>query len=116
MLYNRVGLIEIEINLTYDEAAPAARIASTVRELMTARHGQYDVTIRTQEDMLATLSNILGILTAAVGALGGISLLVGGVGIVTIMTIDDLEQQPTPPLAGESNPDCTGSSPTNSLR
>jgi putative ABC transport system permease protein len=37
--------------------------------------------------MLRTLSNILDILTAAVGALGGISLLVGGVGIVTIMTI-----------------------------
>ena len=37
--------------------------------------------------MLESLSNILDILTAAVGALGGISLLVGGVGIVTIMTI-----------------------------
>ena len=37
--------------------------------------------------MLGTLSNILNVLTLAVGALGGISLLVGGVGIVTIMTI-----------------------------
>ena len=37
--------------------------------------------------MLRTLSNILDILTMAVGALGSISLLVGGVGIVTIMTI-----------------------------
>jgi putative ABC transport system permease protein len=37
--------------------------------------------------MLRTLSKILDILTMAVGALGGISLLVGGVGIVTIMTI-----------------------------
>jgi putative ABC transport system permease protein len=37
--------------------------------------------------MLRTLSNILGILTMAVGALGGISLMVDGVGIVTIMTI-----------------------------
>ncbi len=37
--------------------------------------------------MLRTLSNILDVLTMAVGALGGISLLVGGVGIVTIMTI-----------------------------
>ena len=36
---------------------------------------------------MATLSNILNVLTMAVGALGGISLLVGGVGIVTIMTI-----------------------------
>jgi putative ABC transport system permease protein len=84
-LYNRVGLMEI--NLTYDEGIPAARVVDAARTLLTARHGQYDVTIRTQEDMLATLSNILGILTAAVGALGGISLVVGGVGIVTIMTI-----------------------------
>ena len=37
--------------------------------------------------MLGALSNILGVVTMAVGALGGISLLVGGVGIVTIMTI-----------------------------
>jgi putative ABC transport system permease protein len=37
--------------------------------------------------MLRTQSNILDILTMAVGALGGISLMVGGVGIVTIMTI-----------------------------
>jgi putative ABC transport system permease protein len=52
-----------------------------------ARHGREDFTITTQEDMLRTLSNILDILTMAVGALGSISLLVGGVGIVTIMTI-----------------------------
>ena len=37
--------------------------------------------------MLRTLSNILDVLTMAVGALGSISLLVGGVGIVTLMTI-----------------------------
>jgi putative ABC transport system permease protein len=37
--------------------------------------------------MLDVLGSILNILTMAVGALGGISLLVGGVGILTIMTI-----------------------------
>lgn len=84
-LYDRDSLMEI--NLTYPEGASPKRIAEDVRRLMTARHGQDDITIQTQEDMLATLSNILAILTAAVGALGGISLLVGGVGIVTIMTI-----------------------------
>ena len=84
-LFRRDGVMEIA--LTYEEAIPAARVAESVRRLMTARHGQEDFTIITQEDMLATLSNILDILTAAVGALGGISLLVGGVGIVTIMTI-----------------------------
>jgi putative ABC transport system permease protein len=84
-LYNREGLMEI--NVTYEESVPASRVAGEIRKLMTARHGQDDVTLTTQQDMLDRLSNILGILTAAVGALGGISLLVGGVGIVTIMTI-----------------------------
>ncbi|MCK0507007.1 ABC transporter permease [Aromatoleum anaerobium] len=84
-LYNREGLMEIDV--TYAETTPAAAVAEAIRTLLTARHGQDDVTLTTQEDMLARLSNILGILTAAVGALGGISLAVGGVGIVTIMTI-----------------------------
>ena len=84
-LYNREGLMEI--NVAYEESVPALRVAAAIRKLFSDRHGQDDVTLTTQEDMLARLSNILGILTAAVGALGGISLLVGGVGIVTIMTI-----------------------------
>ena len=37
--------------------------------------------------MLDVLGSVLNILTMAVGALGGISLLVGAVGILTIMTI-----------------------------
>ena len=66
---------------------PAARVAAGIREHLIARHGREDFTLVTQEEMLATLSKILNVLTLAVGALGGISLLVGGVGIVTIMTI-----------------------------
>ena len=58
-----------------------------MKSVLVARHGREDFTLTTQEDMLRTLSKILDMLTAAVGALGGISLLVGGVGIVTIMTI-----------------------------
>jgi putative ABC transport system permease protein len=89
-LFQRDGVMEIA--LTYDENVPAARVADGVRSLLISRHGREDFTLVTQEDMLATLSNILGILTAAVGALGGISLVVGGVGIVTIMTITVTER------------------------
>ena len=74
-------------DLAYEEGVPAARIVAAVKSTLSARHGREDFTITTQEDMLRTLSNILDILTMAVGALGSISLLVGGVGIVTIMTI-----------------------------
>jgi len=84
-LYNRDGLMQIE--LSYAEGMPVSRISAAIVDTLKARHGREDFTITTQEDMLRTLSNILDVLTMAVGALGSISLLVGGVGIVTIMTI-----------------------------
>ena len=89
-LYNRDGMMKID--LAYEEGVPAARIVAAVKRTLVARHGHEDFTMTTQEDMLRTLSNILDILTMAVGALGGISLLVGGVGIVTIMTISVSER------------------------
>ena len=84
-LYNRDGLMKIDV--AYDEGVPAEQVVAAIKNQLIARHGREDFTITTQEDMLRTLSNILDILTMAVGALGSISLLVGGVGIVTIMTI-----------------------------
>jgi len=84
-LFNREGLTEIHVS--YNEGAASARVAADVKKLLTARHGREDFTITTQEEMLRTLGNILDILTMAIGGLGSISLLVGGVGIVTIMTI-----------------------------
>ncbi len=84
-LFNRDGVMKID--LSYEEGIPAASVVGLIKASLIARHGREDFTITTQEDMLRTLSNILDILTMAVGALGSISLLVGGVGIVTIMTI-----------------------------
>ncbi|MDH5299215.1 MAG: FtsX-like permease family protein, partial [Desulfobulbaceae bacterium] len=64
-----------------------AEVAARSRELLIARHGSEDFTVTTQEQMLEVLGSVLNILTMAVGALGGISLAVGGVGILTIMSI-----------------------------
>lgn len=84
-LYNREGLMTIDV--VYAEGLPSQLIAERVKKLLSARHGREDFTLKTQEDMLKTLSKILDVLTAAVAAIGSISLLVGGVGIVTIMSI-----------------------------
>ena len=84
-LFNQPGLSEI--NLSYAEGASAGEVAAAVKSVLSARHGREDFTITTQEEMLRTLGNILDILTMAVAALGSISLAVGSVGIVTIMTI-----------------------------
>ena len=84
-LFDRESLMAVD--LTYDPDVPAAKVADSVRKLLTARHGSEDITVTTQEDMLAALGRIIDILTLAVAGLGGISLLVGAVGIFTIMTI-----------------------------
>lgn len=84
-LFNRQSLMEID--LLYTVGSRSETVAGSVKNLLTARHGSEDFTIITQDQMLKVLGSVLNILTLAVGALGGISLLVGGVGILTIMTI-----------------------------
>jgi putative ABC transport system permease protein len=84
-LYNRQSLFEIDV--LYDKAASADEVVGGIERVITARHGGLDVTITTQQQMLDVLGSVLGVVTFAVAALGGISLLVGGVGIFTIMTI-----------------------------
>ncbi len=58
-----------------------------IERILRARHGSDDFTVTTQQQMLDVLGSVLDVLTFAVAALGGISLFVGGVGILTIMTI-----------------------------
>ncbi len=84
-LFNREGLMEIGI--LYREDANADEVVNDIKRLLINRHGQEDFTITTQAQMLDVLGSLLDMLTAAVGTLGGISLLVGCVGILTVMTI-----------------------------
>ncbi len=84
-LYNRESLMEIDI--LYDPNRPEQQVIAEVRRLLIARHGREDFSIISQSDMLATLHTILELLTAVVAGIGAISLLVGGVGIFTIMSI-----------------------------
>ena len=84
-LFNRDGLVEID--LLYKEGTNTKQVVAGIKRILEARHGREDFTITTQEQMLEVLSSILNVLTFAVGAIGSISLLVGGIGIITIMTI-----------------------------
>jgi putative ABC transport system permease protein len=62
-------------------------VVKGIERTLEARHGRKDFTITTQQQMLDVLGSVLNMLTFAVAAIGGISLLVGAIGIVTIMTI-----------------------------
>jgi putative ABC transport system permease protein len=84
-LFDRESLMEI--HLLYKSNAAIASVESAIKRNLIARHGREDFTIVTQNQMLKSMDSILNILTLAVAALGSISLLVGSVGILTIMTI-----------------------------
>ena len=84
-LFNKDTLFQID--MLYREGTPVGRVVDGISELLEARHGKEDFTVTTQQQMLDVLGQVLDVLTFAVGAIGGISLLVGAIGIVTIMTI-----------------------------
>jgi len=76
----------MEIDIVFNEQGSSQEMAKRIKQRLSALHGREDFTLFTQEDMLATLDKILGLLTLVVAGLGGISLLVGGIGVLTIMT------------------------------
>ena len=51
-----------------------------------------DFTVQTQEQTLSTISQITGVLTAALGGIAAISLIVGGIGIMNIMLVSVTER------------------------
>ncbi|MBT8128458.1 MAG: ABC transporter permease [Gammaproteobacteria bacterium] len=84
-LFNRDTLFQIDV--MYEEGTPVDTVIKRIRNIIEARHGRDDITITTQQQMLDVLGSVLDVLTFAVAAIGSISLLVGAIGIVTIMTI-----------------------------
>ena len=84
-MFNLNNFQEIDV-VHYERYATEEAVAS-IKRLIIDRHGSEDVTIATQANMLETLNDIMQWLKFTVAAFGGISLLVGGVGIFTIMTV-----------------------------
>jgi len=76
------------------ESVPQA--AEEISQILRTRHrtliGADDFTVFTQDDMLNTASSITGILTIFLGGIAGISLLVGGIGIMNIMLVSVTER------------------------
>lgn len=84
-MFDRQSVMEIDV--LYNSQASADIIEQRIKQRLIMRHGSEDFTIVTQNQMLEKMDSVLSVLTMAVAALGSISLLVGSVGIFTIMTI-----------------------------
>ncbi|MDT3700579.1 MAG: ABC transporter permease [Thermincola sp.] len=58
-----------------------------IKKTLLKRHLEVEFSILKQQDMLNAINNILGVLTAGLGGIAAISLLVGGIGIMNIMLV-----------------------------
>lgn len=70
-----------------ENAAPDAVVQELTANLLKTHGGQEDFTVLQAADNLAIASNALGLMTALVAAMAGISLVVGGIGIMNIMLV-----------------------------
>ncbi len=73
------------------------RLAEQLREALRQEHrinfrDEDDFQIFTQDDLLSSLGNITGLLTVFLAVIAGISLLVGGIGIMNIMLVTVTER------------------------
>jgi putative ABC transport system permease protein len=83
-MFNRESLMEVDV--VFRASITSTRIADRIRTHLRERHGDEDFTLFTQEDMLASLDKILTMLKFAIAAIGSVALVVGGAGVLTIMS------------------------------
>jgi putative ABC transport system permease protein len=68
------------------------RTKERVRQILTERHGEEDVTVITQDAVLTAFTSILNALTLALAGIAAISLAVAGVGIMNVMLVSVSER------------------------
>jgi putative ABC transport system permease protein len=87
------------VDIIFVQAASGDVVTQATEEISTilrTRHrtevGADDFTVFSQQDLLSTFESITGILTTFLGFIAGISLLVGGIGIMNIMLVSVTER------------------------
>jgi putative ABC transport system permease protein len=89
-MFDRRSLFRVMVEVRASADLEVAK--RQVVDLLTARHGEEDITVLTQDAVVSTFSQILGVLTLAVGAIAGISLTVAGIGIMNVMLVSVSER------------------------
>ena len=89
-----VSVTSINVQLVDDRPETVDAATQKIAELLRERHRvtQDDFTIRSQQDLLARASEVAGFITVFLGSVAGISLLVGGIGIMNIMLVSVTER------------------------
>ncbi len=89
-MFNRTSLFRIMIQL--HAAADITAVRTQTLALLTARHGEEDFTVITQDAVLSAFTAIFGVLTLALAGIAAISLSVAGLGIMNVMLVSVSER------------------------
>ncbi len=85
-LFNLEELHEIDVTFAHEGLTDAA--VEAVRETLIERHrGEEDFTITSQAEMLKVFGRVMDVITLGIAVIAAISLLVGSIGIFTMMWI-----------------------------
>ncbi|MFM2315098.1 MAG: hypothetical protein RLZZ04_4374 [Cyanobacteriota bacterium] len=84
------------IAVTTNNPSSSSAAQYQITNLLRLRHnilkGEDDFTVRSQQDLMATANRVADIMVLVLGATAGISLLVGGIGIMNIMLVSVVER------------------------
>jgi putative ABC transport system permease protein len=84
------------INVQVVDAKSIQTATSAIGDILRQRHkvlaGAEDFTVQSQADLLTTLTSVTNTLTVFLGGIAGISLVVGGIGVMNIMLVSVTER------------------------
>lgn len=89
---DRVDLIFVQAVDSKSVSQASDEVAQILRTRHRTKIGEDDFTIFSQQDFVATAQTITNVLTIFLGGVAGISLLVGGIGIMNIMLVSVTER------------------------
>lgn len=84
-----------QVSMIFIQALNPASVSEAVedtRRVISRRHGKRDFAVSEQKDILSTFEGITGTLTGMLGGIAGVSLIVGGIGIMNIMLVTVTER------------------------
>ena len=82
-----------QIIVKVTDSSKLSQTQSDIQQLLIERHSNTaDFTVQTQSDLLSTANKVSRTMTILLGAIAGISLVVGGIGIMNIMLVSVTER------------------------
>jgi putative ABC transport system permease protein len=87
------GLSNInQITVRLSDKKYVGQAKEEIKQFLLDRHGEEDFIVRSQEDLVSTVTEVAQTFTILLGSIAGISLVVGGIGIMNIMLVSVTER------------------------